>query len=236
MKTISILVPAYNEEKRLPSTLKKWQEFLNNEKNLEYKVNEIIIIDDGSKDKTISVAQRFNEFLPIKVINIEKNKGKGNAIRCGVKKAGGDFIFIYDADAAVLPEEIKKFLLEIKEYDIVIGSRTAKNSKTKMSFIRRFIGLCFHIFCYPLIPKIKDASCGAKLFKTEFAKQIFELQKINRFAFDIEILWLAKKMNYKIKEVGVTWQEISGSKVNIFKDSLEMFFSVLGLYKRSLFG
>jgi len=236
MKTISILVPAYNEEKRLPSTLKKWQKFLVARNNLNYEISEIIIIDDGSKDKTIFIAQSFEKVLPIEIIRIEKNKGKGNAIKSGVKKATRDLIFIYDADAAVPPEEIEKFLAQIEKYDIVIGSRTLEESKTKMSSTRRFIGLCFHIFCYPLLPKIKDASCGAKLFKTKFAKQIFELQKINRFAFDIEILWLAKKMNYKIKEVGVTWQEISGSKVNIFKDSLEMFFSVLGLYKKSLFG
>jgi dolichyl-phosphate beta-glucosyltransferase len=105
-----------------------------------------------------------------------------------------------------------------------------------MSIKRRIIGICFHILCYPLLPKIKDASCGAKLLKTNIAKQIFNLQKINRFAFDIEILWLAQKSNFKIKEVGVTWQEIPGSKVNILKDGFEMFFSVLGLYKRNLLG
>jgi dolichyl-phosphate beta-glucosyltransferase len=86
------------------------------------------------------------------------------------------------------------------------------------------------------LPRIKDASCGAKLFKTEPAKKIFDLQKINRFAFDIEILWLAKKMDLKIKEVGIVWQEISGSKVRILKDGTEMFLSVLGLYKRALLG
>jgi len=234
MKTISILIPAYNEEKRLPSTLKKWQEFLNNKKSLEYKIKEIIIIDDGSEDKTIPVAQYFNKCLPIKIIRIGKNKGKGNAIRAGVKNATGDFIFIYDADAAVLPKEIKKLLLQIDNADIVIGSRIAKDSKTTMSFKRRLVGMCFHIAYYPLLPRIKDASCGAKLFKTEPAKKIFDLQKINRFAFDIEILWLAKKLNFKIKEVGIVWQEIPNSKVKVLKDGAEMFFSVLGLYSRAL--
>jgi glycosyltransferase involved in cell wall biosynthesis len=233
MKTISIIIPAYNEEKRLPATLEKWQILLA-KKNPNYKVAEIIIVDDGSKDKTISVAQYFKKSLPIKIIEVKPNKGKGNAVRAGVKKAVGDLIFIYDADAAVLPEEIEKLLSKIDNADIVIGSRTAKDSKTKMSFKRKLVGKCFHIICYPLLPKIKDASCGAKLSKTDVAKKIFELQKIDRFAFDIEILWLAKKLNFKIQEVGIIWQEIPNSKVNIIKDSFEMFFSVLGLYKRAL--
>jgi len=236
MKTVSVLIPAYNEEKRLSKTLQKWQDFLSEENNLEYKVVEIIIIDDGSADNTLGVAQYFKELLPIKTIQIEKNQGKGNAVRAGVKSAIGDLIFIYDADAAVLPEEINKLLLEIKNSDIIIGSRVAKGSKTKMSFMRRFIGICFHIFCYPLLPKIKDASCGAKLFKSGTAKKIFELQKINRFAFDIEILWLAKKLNFEIKEIGIVWQEIPGSKVSVIKDGFEMFLSVLSLYKRAILG
>jgi len=235
MKTISVVIPAYNEEKRLPATLKKWQSFLA-KNNLDYKVIEIIIVDDGSSDKTLSVAQYFENSLPIRTIKIDKNRGKGNATRAGVRKSSGDLIFIYDADAAVLPEEINKLFYQIADSDIVVGSRLANGAKTTMSIWRKFVGKCFHILCYPLIPEIKDASCGAKLFKTNIAKQIFELQKINRFAFDIEILWLAKKRNLKIKEIGIVWQEIPGSKVSILKDSLEMFFSVLSLYKRALLG
>lgn len=233
MQTISVIIPAYNEEKRLPRTLQKWQNFLKNN-NLEYKVIEIIIVDDGSADNTLDAAESFKNHLPIKAIKIKENKGKGNAIKTGVKTAVGDLIFAYDADAAVLPKEIKKLLPQIGDADIVIGSRTAKDSKIKMSFTRRLVGMCFHAFCYPLLPEIKDASCGAKLFKADAAKKIFSMQKINRFSFDIEILWLAKKLNFKIKEVGIIWQEAPGSKVNLLKDSFEMFFSVLGIYKRNL--
>jgi len=234
MKNISVIIPAYNEEKRLPLTLQKWQNFLSNRSNSNYKIGEIIIVDDGSRDKTISVAQYFRKYLPIKIIEVKPNKGKGNAVRIGVKRAVGDLVFIYDADAAVLPEEIEKLLLKINNADIVIGSRTAKGSIAKISFMRYIVGMCFHLLCLPLLPNIKDASCGAKLFRTNVAKQIFDLQKINRFAFDIEVLWIAKKLNFKIKEIGVTWQEIPGSKIKIVKDSLEMFFSVLSLYKTSI--
>jgi dolichyl-phosphate beta-glucosyltransferase len=129
--------------------------------------------------------------------------------------------------------ELNKLVQATKYADIVIGSRMAKGAQTKMSLKRRIVGICFHLVCLPLLPKIKDASCGAKLFKTSCAKEIFALQKIKRFAFDIEILWLAKKLNYKIKEVGVFWQEIPGSKVRVLQDGAEMFFAVLGLYKNN---
>ncbi|MEK7658532.1 MAG: dolichyl-phosphate beta-glucosyltransferase [Patescibacteria group bacterium] len=231
METISIIIPAYNEEKRLSKTLSKWQNFL----NPGYKVVEIIIVDDGSEDKTEEVAESFKNQLPIKIIKVIPNRGKGYAVKNGVKKALGDLIFIYDADGAVAPLEINKLLLQIKNADIVIGSRTAKGAKAKISFMRHIVGICFHIFCWPLLPKIKDASCGAKLFRKDCAKKIFEMQKIERFAFDIEILWLAKNLNLKIKEVGLEWKEIPGSKIKIFHDSLEMAVSVLSLYKRQLF-
>jgi dolichyl-phosphate beta-glucosyltransferase len=233
MQTISVIIPAYNEEKRLGKTLSLWQEYIKKERHA-FKISEIIIIDDGSKDKTIEVADSFKKYLPIKIIKISQNKGKGNAVKNGVKEAQGDLIFIYDADGAVAPEEIYKLFLGINEVDIVIGSRTAPGADAKISLKRRFVGMCFHFLCSPLLPGIKDASCGAKLFKKDAAKKVFRLQKIDRFAFDIEILWLAKKLNYKVKEIGIRWQEVSGSKVSIFKDGLEMFFSVLGLYKRQL--
>jgi len=239
METVSVLIPAYNEEKRLPKTLGLWQEFMSrlsmraSNENNEFDIIEIIIVDDGSCDKTVQLAESFNN-LPIEIIRIMPNKGKGNAVRQGVKIAKGSFIFIYDADAAVLPQTLNILFTETKKSDIIIGSRTSFGSKTKMSFFRKFVGFCFHIFCYPLLTNIKDASCGAKLLKKTVAQKIFAEQKIDRFAFDIEMLWLAKKMNFRIKEVGINWREIPGSKVNVLRDAPEMFFSVLGLYKKDI--
>jgi len=235
MQTISIIIPAYNEKKRLPKTLTKWQDFLSHN-TTNFIIKEILIVDDGSTDKTAGISNSFKNILPIKTIEIKPNQGKGNAVKAGVDNSNSDFIFIYDADAAVLPQELKKLFNEIKTADIVIGSRLAKGSKTSMSNLRKFIGKCFHLLCFPLIPKIKDASCGAKLLKTDIAKKIFAKQKIKRFAFDIEILCVAKKMGLKIKEVGIEWKEIPGSKVNIIKDGTEMLLAILGLYKRALLG
>lgn len=235
MKTISVVIPAYNEEKRLPKTLEAWQLFLKN--NIpDFKIIEIIVVNDGSKDKTSEAAESFKKSLPIKTIKISLNQGKGFAVKSGVKESKGELIYIYDADGAVKPSEINKLLSKINNADIAIGSRTAKGAKAKISIFRRFVGSCFHLLCMPLIPDIKDASCGAKIFRKEAAEKIFELQKIKRFAFDVEILWLAKKLNFKIKEVGLEWQEIPGSKIKIFRDGLEMFISVLNIYKRHLLG
>lgn len=233
MEKISVIIPAYNEEKRLGNTLEKWQKFLA-EKKPNYKILEIIIVDDGSTDKTLQIAESFRNYLPVKTIKISQNLGKGNAVKTGVFDAKGDFIFIYDADAAVEPEELNKLFFYTNEANIIIGSRTAKGAQIQISFLRKIIGFCFHLYCLPLLGDIKDASCGAKLFKKDCAQKIFSLQKLNRFAFDIEILWLARKLNYKIKEVGINWQEIKGSKVKILKDAPEMFFKVLDLHKKAI--
>lgn len=233
MKTVSVIIPAYNEERRLPKTLEKWRTFLSHNKN-DFLIKKIIIVDDGSTDKTISVAEPFGDYIPIKTIRAFPNQGKGNAVKTGVKSADSDFILIYDADAATPPEEISRLFSETKNSDFIIGSRIINGARATMSLRRKFVGKCFHFLCMPLIPKIKDASCGVKLIKTDVAKKIFERQYIKRFAFDIEILWLAKKMNCHIKEVGVKWNEIPGSKVKVSRDSVEMFFSVLGLYKRAI--
>ena len=233
MKTISIIIPAYNEEYRLPATLQKWQDFLSHNKN-NFLINKIIVVDDGSTDNTIQTAESFGNVLSMQIIKISPNQGKGNAVKAGIAAANSDFIFIYDADAAVPPQELNKLFCQINGSDLAIGSRSANGAQVKISLFRKFVGKCFRLVCYFLIPGIKDASCGAKLIKTDAAKQIFDKQHIKRFAFDVEILWLAKRMNYKIKEVGVVWYEIPGSKVRVSRDSAEMLFSVLGLYKKAI--
>jgi dolichyl-phosphate beta-glucosyltransferase len=233
METVSVIIPAYNEEKRIGRTLNYWVSFLK-ESNLS--LAEIIIVDDGSSDSTLQIAESFKTRLPIKTIKIENNQGKGNAVKTGVIKSAGDIIFIYDADAAAKPDQINKLLKQIDIAEIVIGSRVANGSKTKISLKRKFVGLCFRALCFSLLPNIKDASCGAKIFTKDAAKKIFELQKIKRFAYDIEDLWLAQKLNFKIKEVGIEWEEIPNSKVKVLRDGSEMFFAVLGIYKRQLFG
>ncbi|MBI2482132.1 MAG: glycosyltransferase family 2 protein [Candidatus Vogelbacteria bacterium] len=233
MKTLSIIIPAYNEALRLPITLEKIKIFFESVK--PFSLKEVIVVDDGSSDNTSLIAKDFTDRLPVKVVTLNKNCGKGAAVRAGVKAAVSDWVFIYDADAATPIEELINFFIASQKSDIVIGSRVGQSDRTVvMSRWRRFVGWCFHTLCAPLLPDIADASCGAKLFSYKAAQTIFSEQKLNRFAFDIEILWLAKKLGYKIAELPVEWFAVPGSKVSIVRDSWEMFWSVINLYWRAL--
>lgn len=233
MSTLSIIIPAYNEALRLPATLDKIKEFFSSPR--DFVLKEVIVVDDGSRDETTLVAKNFTDLLPVKVITLLKNCGKGAAVRAGVKQANGDFVFIYDADAATPIGELTNFFTASQNNDIVIGSRVGGTGRlVVMTRWRRFVGWCFHTLCAPLLPGITDASCGAKLFSLASAQAIFNEQKLNRFAFDIEILWLARLLGYKVSEVAVEWQAIPGSKVSIARDSWEMFWAVMGLYFRQL--
>jgi dolichyl-phosphate beta-glucosyltransferase len=236
MKTISVIIPAYNEELRIGKTLALLEKYIKTNTD-DFEIIEIIIVDDGSTDRTNNIVKSFsNTFpVPIKIIEIKPNMGKGHAVKVGVLSSNGYFVLIYDADASTLPEEINKLFALTNEADFVLGSRTIRGSSIKISFHRKIIGILFHLFCSPLLPGIKDASCGMKLIEKNCARKIFGEQKINRFAFDIEILWLAKKNNFKIKEVGIIWEEMPNSKIKIFRDGAEMFISVLSIYKRNLF-
>ncbi len=234
-KVISIVIPAYNEEERLPHTLISIAEYFKNEHN-NFSLEEVIVVDDGSKDGTASVARSFSKILPIKVIVISPNKGKGNAVRIGSLSSKGDCVFMYDADGATPIEELERFIEYGNNADMVIGSRIAgQESKVVMAPFRRFMGWCFHIVCSGLLPGIEDASCGAKLFSKKVAQEVFSKQRLNRFAFDIEILWLAHNLGFTIKEIPVNWFAVPGSKVNVYRDGIEMFWSVVGLYRRQMF-
>lgn len=233
-KSVSIIIPSYNEALRLPPTLDTFIAFFR-KSNDHFFLKEIIIIDDGSKDATAESVRAFKEQLPISLIKLPENHGKGYAVRAGVLASQGDFVFMYDADGATPIEELTRFIHLMSTADVVIGCRLSElDRQVEISFFRRVVGSCFHFICLPLLPGIKDASCGAKLFKREVAYNIFRQQKLDRFAFDIEILWLARNLGFNVVEVNVEWHAVPGSKVNVYLDSLEMFFSVMGLYKRQI--
>ncbi len=231
--TVSIIIPAYNEAKRLPTTLTAISFWLPTA--ADFNLKEIIVVDDCSIDNTADLAQGFSGRLPIQVIKLPANCGKGCAVRTGILAATGDLILMYDADGATSLADLQKLVTEAKTNQVVIGSRLAgDNQIVQMSVFRRLVGLVFHWLCAPLLPRIKDASCGAKVFQREAAQAIFMAQKLDRFAFDIEILWLARRLGYSVKEVPVNWQAVPGSKVKVWRDAPEMFWSVLRLYGRQL--
>jgi dolichyl-phosphate beta-glucosyltransferase len=212
---ISIVIPAYNEEKRLEDTLKKIISFMENQ---DY---EIIVVDDGSNDNTFSIASKYN----VKVLRNKENRGKGYSVKRGILNASKDFVLFTDSDLATQIEELSKFMKLIKDYDIIIASRNLKESKiiVKQAKFRQFLGKTFPILIRMFVLRgIKDTQCGFKLFKTSIAKEIVKLQTLDRFAFDVELLYIAKKKGFKVKEEAVTWIDKEGSKVGVLKDSFNM--------------
>ncbi|MBN2459180.1 glycosyltransferase family 2 protein [Candidatus Woesearchaeota archaeon] len=218
---ISVVIPAYNEEKRLEKTLVKVIRFCKR----KFKNYEIIVVNDCSKDKTASIAFGYKK-EGVRLISNKANKGKGYSVKNGIMHAKYPLVLFSDSDLATPIDELTKFLDYIKQgFDVVIASRRMKQSnvKTKQPFFRQLLGKTFPLLVNIIaLPDFKDTQCGFKLFKTSLAKKIVKLQTFERFSFDVELLFIAKKMGAKIKEAPVTWIDQEGSKVHPIKDSYRM--------------
>ena len=226
---LSVIVPAYNEEKRLPGTLKKINKYLSGQ---SYD-SEIIVVSDGSKDRTVEVVNNLkSQIRNLKLINKKGNYGKGYAVRLGMLEAKGDYRIFTDADNSTSIDQIEKMWPEFKKgYDIVIGSRDVKGAilDPPQPFLRKVIlgngfRLLTQIICGTW--EILDSQCGFKCFTKKVVENIFPKCKINRWAFDPEILVIAKKLDYKIKEVPVYWRNDLETKVK-FKSMIKMLFDLL---------
>jgi len=227
---LSIIIPAYNEEKRLPKTLVNIISFLNKEK-IEA---EILIVNDGSKDQTEKVAREMaetNSFL--KIISYEQNKGKGGAVKEGINQAQGDYLVFLDADNSTPISEIIPLLNNLAQgYDLVIGSRRVKGAKIlkKQPLLRQILSQGFNFLIKVILGLVdyKDTQCGFKGFRQQAGKNIFSKAKINGFAFDAELLCLANLLGYKVLEMSVAWQDEKQSTLriksvwNIFWESLKI--------------
>lgn len=219
-KTLSVIIPAYNESERITRTLGDIFSY-----NLETSdLIEVIVVSDGSTDSTVNVVNHYQQSFPIlKIIEYFPNEGKGFAVKTGMLNAVGDLVLFCDADGSTPFIEIEKLLQQIDTYDIVIGSRAHKNSHVETTLKRFLIGRIFSFLLSTfLISGFKDTQCGFKLFNKHVVKELFSRQKAKKFSFDYEILFLAKKLNLSVKEVGISWQNIDGSKVNLVSDSLKM--------------
>jgi dolichyl-phosphate beta-glucosyltransferase len=225
---LSIVIPAYNEETRLLPTILTIIDYLDR-KAEQY---EIIIVNDGSTDTTVDIVQKLQKLKPsVQLISLDRNSGKGAAVRKGVMQAQGQLILFIDADGATPFAEIEKLLSAINEdFDVAFGSRAMPLSDTKVIswFHRKFLGRIFNFFVSKLFSqKVYDTQCGFKLFKHSAAKAIFAIQSLDGFSFDVEVLFIANRLGMKIKEIPVNWSNVSGSKVNVILDGIKMFLDLI---------
>ena len=213
---LSVVIPAYNEEKRIKNTLLAVGEFLSAQ-NYAY---EIIVADDGSSDGTVGLIKNLSRDIKnLRVIDNKENHGKGYVVRHGLLEAKGKYRLFMDADNATSVDQIQNLLPFFGEgYGVVIGDRDLKESqiKKRQPFYKEALGDMGNLLIQALaVPGIKDTQCGFKCFSAKFVKEVFPKLKIDRWGFDIEILALAGKFGYKIKTVPVVWINDEESKVSI---------------------
>lgn len=242
-KYLSVIIPAYNEDNRIKGTLEAIYNYLSRQ-NYAW---EVIVVSDGSKDRTVDITAEFISNKPeISLIANTKNHGKGYVVRQGMLQAGGQYRLFTDADNSTSIEQIEKFWPYVEEgYDIVIGSIeiTGAEIHERAQWYRRALGK-YSKYIIRIIAGlwgIHDTQRGFKLFTAKAVNNIFSRTKIDRFGFDIEVLALAKKMGYKVKEVPVIWDNPADSKVNLksyfevlkdlFKIRYYLWFNIYGVKK-----
>lgn len=237
MAELSVIIPAYNEERRLPATLVSIYDYLTN-RGTDF---EILVVDDGSLDHTSAVVESFAIDHPrVRLLSYSPNQGKGYAVRAGMLASHGSFLLLDDADGSSPISELT--LLEdaiASGADIAIGSR-AKPDPTRVVealAYRKFIGNTFNFIVQSLlVPGIYDTQCGFKLFKRVIARDIFSVARLDGYAFDVEALFIARLRGYGVSEVAINWTNVAGSKVNVFLDSPRMLTEVLSVWLSSQIG
>ena len=233
---LSVVIPAYNEEKRLPVTLKDIDRHLS---KADYAY-EIIIVDDGSTDNTVKTVENLG--VPyLRVVKNKGNRGKGYSVKHGMDKAGGKYILFMDADNASTVSEVEGLLPHLisRKFEVAIGSRYKSPSsiKKRQPFYRVLLGRGGNLLIQlTLLPGINDTQCGFKLFSHQAAKRIFRHQTVERFGFDIEILRIAKALGYRIKEIPVVWRDDPNTSVRFLRDGLRTLRDLILIKSKELSG
>jgi dolichyl-phosphate beta-glucosyltransferase len=218
---ISLIVPAYNEERRLPGSIARIAEYVDG----RLETWDVVVVDDGSTDATVTVAQKASRAagLPLRVISLPANRGKGAALRAGVLASEGDVVLTSDADLSTPLSEWKK--LEGAGSPIAIGSRGLDESTVKVAqpWYRRTMGKIFNRLVHRATgTNLRDTQCGFKLFDGAVARRLFAGATIDRFAYDVEILARAERAGIPVAEVPVLWFNSPESKVHVVRDSFRM--------------
>jgi dolichyl-phosphate beta-glucosyltransferase len=222
---LSIIIPAHNEEQRLPPNLTKIDAFL---KDQPYDA-EVIVVENGSSDSTVEVVQAFSKMHPnVRLLEVE-SRGKGLAVRAGMLAARGEYRFICDADLSMPIEELVYFLPPYADgYDVLIASREADGARRiNEPPHRHLIGrIANSIINIAALPGFEDTQCGFKMFRREVAEDLFGVQRMNGIGFDIELLFVAQKRGYKIRDVPITWYYDPDSRIRLLQDSLNLLLEI----------
>lgn len=216
----SLIIPAYNEEKRILPVIQNFLE--------AFSDIEIIVVANGCNDNTVKLVRNCNDKRLV-LLDFKEKLGKGGAIIEGFKKAKMNIIGFSDSDQAVMPADFKKLIQHLSKCDSVIGSRRVKGANIiiKQSILRRFASKGYNMLINLIFNlNIKDTQCGAKIFRKEVIKEIIPKLNAKGYSFDIDLLWNIKKKGYKIKEVPIDWKHQEDSKFSL-KYAPKMFFSLL---------
>lgn len=219
---LSIIIPAYNEEERLPSTLQKILSFIDDQ---DFET-ELIVVDNGSTDRTAAIVREAAQHHSNILLHQERIAGKGLAVRRGMLQATGEFRFICDADLSMPIEEVLKFLPpQLENFDIAIGSRETRGSvRYNEPLYRHLTGRAFNALVWLLaVPGIKDTQCGFKCFRADVAEDLFSVQRLDGWTFDVEVLFVALKRGYSVVEIPINWYFFPSSRIQIVRDSIGMF-------------
>jgi dolichyl-phosphate beta-glucosyltransferase len=223
---LSIVIPAHNEERRLPRTLEQVFAFL---KQQNYAA-EVLIVENGSNDRTFEIAQSFAEKRAnLRVVRSAKS-GKGLAVRLGMLEAKGEYRFMCDADLSMPIEEVNRFLPPaLTDFDIAIGSRELKGARRFNEPIHRHLGgrLINLMIRLLILPPLQDTQCGFKCFRAPIAQDLFRQQTLDGWSFDIELLFVAYRRGYRVAEIPVDWYYRAESKVSAVRDALRMIKDIL---------
>jgi len=232
---LSIIIPAHDEEQRLPSSLDAVLEFLHSQ---SYE-SEIVVVENGSSDRTAQIGQEYAARHPeIRVIQ-EPHAGKGLAVRRGMLAAKGDFRFICDADLSMPIEEVNHFLPpQAPDFDIAIASREIPGAvRYDEPHYRHLIGRAFNLLVRVVaLPGLQDTQCGFKCFSASAAEELFPQQTIGGWTFDVEVLFIARKRGLRVIEIPINWYFNAGSRVRILRDSTTMFTDLFRIRLNNLKG
>jgi len=219
---LSIIIPAHNEEQRLPDSLPKVMSFLQDQ---SYEA-EVLVVNNGSQDRTAEVVREFQSQHSNLILINEEQAGKGLAVRLGMLGASGEYRFICDADLSMPIEEVNKFIPPaLVDFDIAIGSREVPGAvRYNEPLYRHWIGRIFNFFVQTLaVPGFMDTQCGFKCFHESAGEDLFRVQELDGWTFDVEVLFIALRRGYRILEVPIQWYYFPASHIHVLRDSVNMF-------------